>query len=296
MNKPSVYIIIINWNGLKDTLECLDSLGKISYPNYKIVVIDNGSKKNQADKIKSRFPNIELIKNKKNRGFVIANNQGIKKALNNNANYVLLLNNDTIAKSNFLDYLIDYAEKNKEAGILNPKILYPNSNKIWSLGGKISYSTGFSIYIGKGKNSNKWNEVIEPDFASGCALLIKREVIKKIGLLDPIYFAYYEDNDFSFRAKRASYKIKVIPESIIWHKKSASAGQQGSNRLTPTQAYYFSRNALIFARKNLKGFKKALFISAQFTLRLLYNLIQSQNNQARLNYLKGLCAGVKVKT
>lgn len=289
-----VYIILVNWDGLDDTLECLASLNKIDYKNYRIMVVDNGSKNNQANIIKERFPKIELIKNKENKGFVIANNQGIEQALKNNTDYILLLNNDTVVKRNFLDVLIEYAEQNRDVGILSPKIVYYNSNIIWSMGGKISYLTGFSIMIGKGGNSENYNEVIEPDFVSGCAMLIRNEVIEKIGLLDPVYFAYYEDADYCFRVGKLGYKIKVIPESIIWHKKSASAGLQGSDRLTPIQAYYFSRNALIFAKKNLRGFKKALFISAQFTLRLLYNLVQSQNNQARLNYLKGLYTGLRV--
>jgi hypothetical protein len=106
---PLVYIITINWNGIDDTIECLDSLKGITYPNCKIIVVDNGSKNNQAEKIKEKFRNIELIKNKKNEGFVIANNQGIKLALKNGADYILLLNNDTIIKNDFLNILIEYA-------------------------------------------------------------------------------------------------------------------------------------------------------------------------------------------
>lgn len=128
---PLVYIITINWNGIDDTIECLDSLKGITYPNCKIIVVDNGSKNNQAEKIKEKFRNIELIKNKKNEGFVIANNQGIKLALKNGADYILLLNNDTIIKNDFLNILIEYAEKDNNVGILSPKIIYYDSEMIW---------------------------------------------------------------------------------------------------------------------------------------------------------------------
>jgi len=293
MKQPLVYIILINWNGLVDTLECLESLKNINYKNYKIIVVDNGSKGNQADVIKYNFQNIELIENEENKGFVIANNQGIELAIKNNADYILLLNNDTVVERNFLNILIDYGEKNKEAGILSPKILYYNSDKIWSMGGKISYLSGLSIMIGKGKDSQKYNRIIEPNFITGCAMLIKREVINKIGLLDPLYFAYYEDSDCCFRAKKAGYEIRIIPESVIWHKKSASAGIRGSNKITPMQAYLWARNGIIFGRKNLIGTQKATFLFGQFTFKLLFSLINCQNIKAVKKYFKGLYDGVR---
>ena len=295
MKQPLVYIILINWNGLDDTLECLESLKKISYKNYKIIVVDNGSKNNQADVIKHNFPNIELIKNEENKGFVIANNQGIRLAVENDADYILLLNNDTVVKRNFLNILIDYGEKNKKVGILGPKILYYNSEKVWSMGGKISYLTGISIMIGKGKDTKEYNKIIEPDFVTGCAMLIKKEIIKKIGLLDPIYFAYYEDSDYCFRVKKAGYKIKVVPESTIWHKKSASAGIKGSNKITPTQAYLWARNGIVFGRKNLTGVKKITFLCGQFTFKLTFSLINCQNYKAIKKYFSGLYNGILCK-
>lgn len=296
MRELLVYIVLVNWNGLEDTLECLRSLNEISYKNYKIVVVDNGSNNNQADVIKKKFPYIKLIKNKRNEGFVVANNQGIELALKNGADYILLLNNDTVVEQNFLNILINHAERNRDVGILSPKILYYDSNEIWSMGGKISYLTGFSIMIGKGKNSENYNEVIKPDFVSGCAMLIRNEVIEKIGLLDPVYFAYYEDADYCFRVGKLGYKIKVIPESIIWHKKSASAGIRGSKRkISEIQAYLWARNGIIFGRKNLAGVKKILFLGSQFTFKLFFNLVNCQNVKAIKQYLKGLYDGVKIE-
>lgn len=291
MKQPLVYIVLVNWNGLEDTLECLRSLNEISYKNYKIVVVDNGSNNNQANVIKKKFPYIELIKNKRNEGFVVANNQGIELALKNGADYILLLNNDTVVEQNFLNILINHAERNRDVGILSPKILYFDSNEIWSMGGKISYLTGFSIMIGKGENSENYNEVIKPDFVSGCAMLIKKEVIEEIGLLDPIYFAYYEDADYCFRVRKLGYKIRVIPESVVWHKKSASAGIKGSKReISELQAYLWTRNGIRFGRKNINGWRKILFLFGQFTFRFVYLLIYSKGKNMRniKNYFQGL--------
>ena len=292
MNKfynPLVYIIIINWNGLDDTLECLDSIENIRYQNYNIIVIDNGSNNNQADIIKEKFPDIELIKNNKNEGFVIANNQGIEIALKENADYILLLNNDTTVKNDFLNILIEYAENDNNVGILNPKMLYYNSNIIWSMGGRISYLTGISISIGKTKQKDQYNKKIEPDFASGCAMLIRREVLSKIGLLDPIYFAYYEDADFSFRARKVGYTIKVIPESIIWHKKSASAGVKGSIReINKLQAYLWARNGIIFGRRNISGWRKISFLFGQLTFKFFFVLLNLSKKKYISCYIKGL--------
>ena len=292
MNKPLVYIITINWNGLEDTLECLGSLEKINYSPYRIIVVDNGSKDNQAAVIKEKYPLIELIENIKNEGFVNANNQGIEVALTQNAKYILLLNNDTTVKNDFLDILIEHAEKNKDVGILSPKILYYDSDTIWSMGGRINNLTGFSIMIGKRKQSKQYNEIIEPDFITGCAMLIKREVIEKIGLLDPIYFAYYEDTDYSFRVRDAGYKIKVIPGSVIRHKKSASAGIKGSSRISSQQAYLWARNGIIFGEKNLTGMDKTSYLFGELTFRLLFGLISCDGTQAMKKYLIGVKDGL----
>ena len=286
--KPLVYIILINWNGLEDTLECLESLRKIAYPNFRVIVVDNGSKDNQAEIIKEKFPEIKLIKNKQNMGYVIANNQGIELALKRSADYILLLNNDTVVERNFLDILIKYAEQSKNVGILSPKILYYDFNKIWSVGGKI-LPGGITILTGKGKDHNCYTtEVIETDFVSGCAMLIKRSVIETIGFLDPIYFAYFEDADFCLRAKNFGYKIVVIPKSVIYHKKSSSSGIRGSFRkLSPLQYYLLTRNQILFIKKFSRWKIASIIVTIAF--RLAYLLVY---NKLDIESLKSLVKGI----
>jgi len=228
-------------------------------------------------------------------GYVIANNQGIELALKRSADYILLLNNDTVVERNFLDILINYAERNKDFGILSPKILYYNSDKIWSMGGCISYLTGLAIMIGKGKNSEEYNKIIEPDFVTGCAMLIKREVIEKVGMLDPVYFAYYEDVDYCFRVKNVGYKIRVIPKSIVWHKKSASAGIRGSKRkINELQAYLWARNGIIFCKKLVKK-KKIILLPAQVIVSPVIRTLSFDNKKAFKKYIKGILDGLRFK-
>jgi len=268
-------------------------LEKIDYPDHKIVLVDNGSNNNEADIIAQKYPGIHLIRNRENRGIPLATNQGIEFGLARGADYILFLNNDTIVKPDFLSILVDYAEKHEEAGAVGPKMLYYNSDKIWFNGGMVYWWLGFNRHLERSRENGK--SVIsspkEVDYITGCCVLMRREALEKAGLLDPIYFTQYEDVDWCWRIKKLGFKNIVVPESVIWHKVSSSLGQQASQRLSKLQAYYVSRNAIIFARKHLSGFKKFVFLTAQFTLRLGVNLILCRNNHARIEYFRGLIAG-----
>jgi len=292
-NNPKVSIIIVNWNGINDSIECLESLKKLTYKNYKIILIDNGSIDNQADKLIKRFPYVKLIKNIVNTGFCFANNQGIKFALKNKADYILLLNNDTTVASNFLDILIDYAEKHSTVGILSPKInYYYNPDTVWAMGGKMYKFLGIGINIGKGHKSTQYTNIIEPDFASGCALLVRHEVITRVGMLDLKYFAYYEDADFCYRAKKIGYKISTIPQSIVWHKKSASAGLKGKNKFSPLQCYYQTRNTIVFAKKHLSFYEKIPLVIFTILIRFPYMITHAQNYKCISQILHGFIDGI----
>lgn len=293
--EPKIFIVIINWNGLKDTIECLNSLQKTSYKNKTIIVVDNGSLNNEADKIKKEFKDTLTIKLDKNTGFTGGCNTGMKYAIQNGADYVMLLNNDTCVSKNFLEPLLEGLQKDKSIGMVSPKILYHKSNKIWCMGGKISTSTGISIMIGKNDLSSKYSNNIIPDFLTGCAILISKQNLEKIGYFDNQYFAYYEDVDWSYRCKKLGYKIKVITKSIIWHKKSSSASTKGSNKISPMQAFLWARNGIIFGRRNLSGTKKIIFLINQFTFKFLFFLTRFQEPKAFSQYLKGLYYGINNK-
>lgn len=252
-----VAIVILNWNGLADTVECLDSLVKIAYPNYETVVIDNGSRGNDVQTLKEKYrESIHLISNRKNEGFAGGCNIGIKWALENNAAYVLLLNNDTTGSKNFLRELVEVARNNERIGIVGPKVYhYDEPNSIATAGGKINFWTGNTPLIGRSSiDHGQFDCIKEVDFVSGCALLIKVETIRKIGMLDERYFAYYEETDLCARARRGGWQIVFVPNARIWHK----GGRFTKSGEIPM--YYMTRNRFLFMKKNARGFQFPFFI------------------------------------
>lgn len=252
-----VAIIIVNWNGYTDTIECLTSLESITYPNYEIIVVDNGSTNNSVAEIKKHFPTQLVLETKENIGFAGGNNVGIRYALEHGADQILLLNNDTIVEKNFLDSLVDYSSSNELVGVVGPLIYYfKEKEKLWWQGGDFDFWFNFRDW----NFSKIQDEPYESSFISGCALLIKKEVIEKVGLLDERFFLYYEDADWCYRALKEDYKCFIIPESKIWHKVSSSSGSS----LKPENQYYFIRNKLLFAYKNLSLLRFSLFFSLYF--------------------------------
>lgn len=247
MSQKNVHIIVLNWNGKDDTIECVKSLQKINYDNYKIIVVDNGSEDDSVSEIKKLFPEVKIIENKKNLGFAGGNNIGIKYAVENKADYVLLINNDTIVDKDFLIELIQAGETDKKIGAVGSKIYFHSEpNRIWFAGGKINWLKNKGTHIGLDEiDNNQDDKISETDYLTGCCLLIKREVVEKIGGLAEDYFLYYEDTDFSLRVKNAGYKIVYAPASKIYHKISRSIKPGSSNYI-----YYHVRNGLVMAKRN----------------------------------------------
>lgn len=244
---PSIFVIILNWKGWQDTIECLESLLRNDYKNFRVVVIDNHSEDESYEKLlewcrdRDRF---SVFQTKANLGFAGGNNVGIKYALENNAEYILLLNNDTVVTDNFLSSLIKTA-KEEDPGIMGCKILHHSDDRIWYLGGKMSWLRGGAYHPGKGRMDRKIaKNPFEVDFITGCMMLIKREVFGKIGLLDESYFLYNEDADYCLRASRARIRMVVDPLTIIYHKERSTDGGW-----KPYHIYYLIRNKLIFMKR-----------------------------------------------
>lgn len=242
-----IFIIIINFNGWPDTKECLDSLDRLEYGNFEVILIDNASKtKPQITNSNDQRFKIHTILNEENLGFAGANNQGIKLALENKADYVLLLNNDTTVELDFLTKLVAEAEDDEAAGIVGPLIyFFDDREKIWSAGGKITnnFTRGELIaYQEADKGDYQFAEQV--DYISGTCLLIKAEIIKKIGLISEDYFLYYEDTDWCLRASRAGFRSLLVPQARIYHKASRSTVEASYPYI-----YYHSRNGLMFGER-----------------------------------------------
>lgn len=269
---PNISIIILNWNGWKDTVECLESLYKINYPNYDVIIVDNDSKNNSIEKIreyaegkleiKSKFfkdstknkpiklfeyskkesensifnkeinnlhstEKLILIKNEKNDGFPGGCNVGMRYALNQGTDYILLLNNDVIVNENFLSELVDFAETDSSVGIVGSKIYYYyEPNKIQAAGGRIRWWLGdISTYGNNELDEGQYDQIAERDYVYGTSFLLKKSVLDEISLMDPSFFFGVEEYDYCTRAKKAGFKIYYHPLSKVWHKAGASSSK-----------------------------------------------------------------------
>lgn len=241
-----VCILIVNWNGKADTLECLDSLRQLNYPTYEILVVDNASSDDSVHCIHQQFPEVMVLQNAENLGFVEGNNVGIRHALQSGSQYILLLNNDTIVAPELLTILVEVGERHSDVGMMNPAIYHYNSEEIWFYAGKIDWSNGVTHHITERRQCKPFSEddaLIATDYVTGCALLVKSDVIRKIGVLDPRFFAYYEDTDWSVRCQKAGWKTVVVPAARIWHKVSKTA--------PPEMAFIWGhRNLFLFLWKH----------------------------------------------
>lgn len=235
MSDPKVSVIVLNWNGLADTQECLRSLQKVTYPGYEVIVVDNASSGDDARLLMEEFgDSVQILRNDKNYGFAGGNNIGIQYALDHSSpDYILLLNNDTVAAADFLDEMVRAAETDPEAGILGPKIYYYDFNGrkdvIWTAGGKIRWWHTW-VYDGIGHNDDdlpRYQRLATVDWISGAAMMVKRQVLDQISLLNTDYFFGSEDVEYSLKARAHGFKAVYVPTARIWHKVGRSRSKHG---------------------------------------------------------------------
>lgn len=271
MNEPLVYIVILNYNGYRDTIECVKSIEDITYKNYKIVIVDNASTDDSEKMLNKSFSKHHIIQTGKNLGFAGGNNIGIKYAIQNNAEYILLLNNDTIVDKDFLGYLVKGFSLHENVGMVGAKIYYYDMpNKVWYAGGK------FNRLRAKGEHcvidiDTNYKEV---EFITGCLQLISVNALKKVGLMEEKYFLYYEDVDYCFRFMDNGYKLIYSKESKIYHKCGGSA-----NYKSPLSIFYSNRNRYIFINTYLNGLSKILAKTNYFIELLVKFIIYRGENR-----------------
>lgn len=253
-----VYIVILNYNGGKTTIDCLKSVTKLKDgKDFEIetVVVDNGSSDNSVEEIRKAYEKITILENPNNLGFSGGCNEGIRYAVKNDADYVVLLNNDTRVDDELIIKLVDAAEEGVAAVV--PKIYFEKgfeyhkdkySEKdlgkvIWYAGGKMDWNNLIGSNVGVDEvDRGQFDKKYATDLATGCCLLLTRQALSSVGLFDDRYFLYYEDADLSERIKKNGFEIIFEPKAIMWHKNAESSGGSGSG----LQDYYISRNRLLF--------------------------------------------------
>ncbi|MGD0171797.1 MAG: glycosyltransferase family 2 protein [Halobacteriota archaeon] len=295
---PKVSIILVNWNGWRDSVPCLDSVFQIAYPNYDVILVDNNSDDESVEKISayaagtlvsgmnhferrsetaqvtsvrysrslaelggdrekeaslSTLPSnrrLRIILNDENYGYSDANNVAItyaREALN--PDYILLLNNDTIVHKLFLNELVAAAEHDETIGMAGPKIYYCDfegrHDVISFTGGRIDMTRGLVSFLNEHEiDQGQYDSIGEFDSLSGACLLVKKELLDRVGLLRTDYFLYWEDFDWCFRARRLGYGLAYVPSAIVWHKVSAT-----TSKIEGKKIYYWARGLVYFIKR-----------------------------------------------
>ncbi|HOI32688.1 MAG: glycosyltransferase family 2 protein [Bacteroidales bacterium] len=250
---PFVSIITVNYNQSGVTLEFLESLKSCTYPNFEVWVVDNASPSDNPDRIKKCFPEVNLIKTEKNLGFAGGNNVAVKKA---NGDYLLFINNDTEIEPGFLQPMVQLLEENPEIGMVSPKIHYFHTQNTFQYAGftPINRITIRNHAIGFGElDKGQYDHTIQTGSIFGAAMLVPRKVIDEAGMMDEIFFLYYEEHDWAARIERAGYKLYFDGRSLVKHKESISTIKD-----SPFQIFYLNRGRILYARRNNKGMMKLI--------------------------------------
>jgi len=264
-DSPRIDIIVLNWNGREDTIDCLASLTQMNYPNFVIRAVDNGSVDDSVGAIRQRFPGVAIIENKANLGFAEGNNRGIAESLKSDASFVLLLNNDTTVDPNMLAALVEAARQFPRAGVFGPKIYYhADPSRLWYAGGYWDPRTlSFNEYGTGEVDRGQFDSIQETEWVIGCAMFVRAEVFSSVGLLEPSYFLNNEEIDFCSRARRAGFSCVYVPEARLWHKISVSFGGEDS----PLKEYFNARNRLLWASRNAPaGLRARIYANSTMTL------------------------------
>ncbi len=301
-----VGIIVLNWNGKKDTAQCLDSLRKIESADVEIVVVDNGSSDDSVSYFRESFPECTMIETGYNLGYSGGNNVGISYGLKQGFDYFFILNNDTVVDPEVVKGFLSGFERDPKVGILGGKIyLMADPTRLDHFGGTWNPKRLDFDYVGHRAQDQGWDVPLELDYVCGAAIMVKRAVFEKVGLFDPRFFLFWEETDFCFHARRAGFSVMTCPEAKVWHKVSASF--TGGK---PHAAYFFWRNRLLWIERNFKGIKRAYYLSKLIGksfgsfyslkgIRSLQQLLQkavgkdiSRNQERLIRYDAALC-GIK---
>jgi hypothetical protein len=242
------WIIILNWNGYRDTIECVESCRRLQHPARRILVVDNGSTDGSERVLRDRWTDVNFLQTGANLGYSGGNNVGIRYALDRGAAYVWLLNNDARVAPDCLTHMVESVSDDRQVGIVGGKIYcLDRPNVIWSAGGTLDLAAGGAArHIGENReDQGGYDAPACVDYVPGCSMLVRRETFSSIGLLDENYFLYFEDVDFCLRARTEGWTVRYEPRAKAWHRE----GSRKHGLFSATFIYYFLRNRLYLMKR-----------------------------------------------
>jgi GT2 family glycosyltransferase len=277
---PSVAVIVLNWNGTNDTLECLASLMHVDYPRCEIVVVDNGSRPSPRERIAQEFPTVSYVEAGLNLGYAGGNNVGIRYALARGHDYVFVLNNDTTVDAGFLKAAVAVAETDPRIAVVGIKILsFEDPSRVWVAYGKLIYRKGLVRLIGFDEaNDGRFDTQRDVEWVAGTGFLLRRSALEQVGLFDEEFFAYHEDVDWCTAAREQGWRVVYAPSASIFHKGHRSTGGKGF--VNPRQ-YMVARSTVLFVRKHARWYQWLRFYAFQVVSLPLAYLYRSFTGERR---------------
>jgi GT2 family glycosyltransferase len=287
---PRVCTVVLNYNNISDTIETLKSIYHLNYEENSIILIENSTRKEVIQAIRSQYPALTIIENSENLGYAGGNNVGLKKAMETGANYIFILNNDVILEEDVLQKLVDAMEEDPQCSACQPLIAHFNNMAvIWSAGTKMYF--GYPRLFRKGQRIEHKGTQRPPLGLVGCALLIRVDSLRKIGLFDESLFLFQEETDWCIRSLSMGFHLLVASDAVVYHKVSETIGL-----FSKTYLYYIGRNWLAVARRHYGPIAYGYVLLTELTIRIPYYLYQLSKggNITRIKYyLWGLKDGIR---
>lgn len=289
-------IILVNYKQAGQTIECVRSLEKSSFRDFKAIIVDNESTSESASELRTHCPDAIVLPCGSNLGFAGGNNVGIRYAIESKSDLILLLNNDTIVHENLLETLVNTIQSQKTIGVVGAKVYYEDRRDLlWFAGGRLFIDKALATHRGiQEKDDGLFDTLQETDFVTGCCLMTKREVIEHIGMLDTGFFLYYEDSDFCIRARDAGYSVLYQPKAVLYHKVSHSTELD-----SPVYIYFNLRNKILFLKKHSSpaGWIRHLpYLSYFYARQFVRLIIRHRNRRAVRAAFLGLIDGLRNST
>lgn len=296
MREPLVYIVVLNYKGCNDTIECIESLKKLTYSKYKILIVDNDSKDDSVKRLSESYPEIQVVDTHYNYGYAEGNNVGIRIALEQKADYICVLNNDTVMDPECITHLVDFMEQNPKVAFTGPNVYdYYQKDVILSSGAFMNMKTGEGGFLLQEDCESK--TPVMCDYIPGCCIMVRAKELPKIGLIPTPYFMFYEETEWCIKARKQGYLSAGCVNAKIWHKESAA--MQGNSEF---KKHFLMYNRILFEKRNASAteyfvfciyylfqwfFRRVTARKEQNSLRMFMLVQRGKETEKYKNYYRG---------